>query len=60
MTYSTPEAAFAATASRLGGIFVKSAKYVPTQYTDDPTSNGWTKIDSIQQLKDYQKKISYP
>jgi hypothetical protein len=47
-------------ADNSGGIFVKSAKYVPTQYTDDPTSNGWTKIDSIQQLKDYQKKISYP
>jgi hypothetical protein len=40
-------------ADNSGSIFVKSAKYVSTQYTDDPTSNGWTKIDSIQQLKDY-------
>jgi len=47
-------------ADNSGGIFAKSAKYVPPQYTDDPTSNGWTKIDSNQQLKDFQKKINYP
>lgn len=35
-----------------GSIFVKSAKYVPLQYFDDPVSNGWTKIDTIKQLED--------
>jgi hypothetical protein len=47
-------------ADNSGGIFVKSAKYISPQYIDDPVSNGWTKIDSIQQLQDYQKKIIYP
>jgi hypothetical protein len=47
-------------ADNSGGIFVKPAKYISPQYIDDPVSNGWTKIDSIQQLRDYQKKIIYP
>jgi len=47
-------------ADNSGSIFVIAAKYVPTQYPDNPLSNGWIKIDTIQQLKDFQKKIIYP
>jgi len=47
-------------ADNSGSIFIKSAKYVPPQYFDNPLSNGWTEIDTIQQLKDFQKKIIYP
>lgn len=41
-------------------IFVKAAKYASMQYPDNPLSDGWTKIDTIQQLQDFQKRIIYP
>lgn len=47
-------------ADNSGSIFVKYTKYIPLQYINDPLSNGWTKIDTIQQLQDLQKKIVYP
>jgi hypothetical protein len=47
-------------ADQTGLVFVNPAKFVSPQYIDDPVSNGWTKIDTIQQLKDFQKKIIYP
>ncbi|MDD5134483.1 MAG: DUF2950 family protein [Phycisphaerae bacterium] len=43
-----------------GGIFVNPAKYIPTLYPEVPASKGWIKIDTIQQLQEYQKKLSYP
>jgi len=47
-------------ADNSGSIFVKAAKYASMQYPDNPLSDGWTKIDTIQQLQDFQKKIIYP
>lgn len=47
-------------ADNSGSIFVRPAKYIPLQYLDNPLSNGWTKIDTIQQLQDFQKRIIYP
>jgi cation diffusion facilitator CzcD-associated flavoprotein CzcO len=38
-------------ADNTGNIFAKSAKYVQQQYPPDPIAAGWTKIDSIDQLK---------
>lgn len=46
-------------ADNSGNIYVKSVKFVPLQYVENPASNGWIEIDTIQQLRDYQKKISY-
>jgi hypothetical protein len=46
-------------ADQSGSIFVKSAKYVAPQYPENPVAGGWTKIDDIGQLKEFQKKIIY-
>jgi hypothetical protein len=42
------------------GIFVNSLKYIAPQYPENVTASGWTRIENIEQLKDFQKKISYP
>jgi hypothetical protein len=47
-------------ADQTGSIFVNSAKYVAPLYPENPASSGWTKIDGIEQLKDFQKKTIYP
>jgi hypothetical protein len=43
-----------------GSIFVNPAKYIPMLYPEDTASKGWIKIDTIQQLQEYQKKLRYP
>jgi len=43
-----------------GSIFVNPAKYIPIVYPENPVSKGWIKIDTIQQLQEYQKTIMYP
>jgi hypothetical protein len=43
-----------------GSIFVNPAKYIPMLYPEVPASKGWLKIESIQQLQEFQKKLSYP
>ena len=40
-------------------IFVKNHREVPSQYPYNPLSNGWTKIESIEQLKDFQKTLTH-
>ena len=47
-------------ADQSGHIFVNPAKFVSPQYPDNPLSVGWIEIDTIEQLKDFQKKIIYP
>jgi hypothetical protein len=47
-------------ADQSGHIFVNPAKFVSTQYPDNPLLAGWIEVDTIQQLKDYQNKIIYP
>jgi hypothetical protein len=47
-------------ADQSGHIFVNPAKFVSPQYPDNLLSAGWIEIDTIQQLKDFQKKIIYP
>jgi hypothetical protein len=39
-------------------IFVKTYTEIPSQYPHDPLANGWTKIGSIEQLKDFQKTLN--
>jgi len=46
-------------ADNSGSIFIKSSKFISMQYIDNPVSNGWTEINTIQQLQNYQKKINY-
>jgi hypothetical protein len=47
-------------ADQTGSIFVNSAKYTVRQYPENPVADGWTKIEGIKQLKDFQKKLNYP
>jgi len=47
-------------ADNSGNVFVNDAKYVPKQYPENLLSNGWIKNNTIQQLKDFQKKTIYP
>jgi hypothetical protein len=47
-------------ADQTGVIFVNSAKYVAPQCPENPAAAGWTKIDSMEQLWDFQNKIIYP
>lgn len=47
-------------ADNSGNIFVNPAKYIPMLYPENLVSAGWTKIDTIQQLQDFQKKVSPP
>lgn len=42
-------------ADNSGNIFIRLAAYISLQYPDNPSSNGWIKIDTIQQLQDFQK-----
>lgn len=39
-------------------IFMKNYTEIPSHYPHDPLSNGWTKIESIEQLKDFQKTLT--
>ncbi|MCE5187195.1 MAG: hypothetical protein LLF76_13825 [Planctomycetaceae bacterium] len=39
-----------------GRIYAKFARYAATQYIDDPAANGWTVIDSLEQLVNIQKQ----
>ncbi len=47
-------------ADQTGSIFVNSAKYVAPQCPENPAAGGWIKIEGVEQLKDFQKKIIYP
>ena len=47
-------------ADQTSSIFVNSAKYVAPQYPENPAASGWIKIEGVEQLKDFQKKIVYP
>jgi hypothetical protein len=47
-------------ADQTGSIFVNIAKYVAPQCPENPSAGGWVKIENIEQLKDFQKKIIYP
>jgi hypothetical protein len=47
-------------ADQTGSIFVNSAKYIAPQCPENPAAGGWTKIEGVEQLKDFQKKIVYP
>jgi hypothetical protein len=38
----------------ISGIYAKKAKYIPLEYIENPTSQGWTKIDSPEQLKNFR------
>lgn len=38
-----------------GNVYAKYAKYVPQQYPADAISDGWTKILTINQLRDFIK-----
>lgn len=41
-------------ADNSGNIYAKSSKYIPPQYIENPISDGWTKIDSLQKLHDFK------
>jgi hypothetical protein len=47
-------------ADQSGSIFVNSAKYVAPQCPENPAASGWIKIERVEQLNDFQKKIIYP
>jgi hypothetical protein len=47
-------------ADNSGNIYVNWAKYIAPQYPADPLASGWTKITTPAQLKDFQKKLTYP
>jgi len=47
-------------ADQTGSIFVNIAKYVAPQCPESPAAGGWTKIEGVEQLKDFQKKMVYP
>ncbi len=47
-------------ADQTGSIFINTAKYVATQCPENLAAGGWIKIDSVEQLRDFQKKITYP
>jgi hypothetical protein len=47
-------------ADQTGSIFVNSAKYVAPQCPENPAAAGWIKIEGVEQLRDFQKKIIYP
>jgi hypothetical protein len=42
-----------------GQVFAKNTREVPLSYPGNPLLEGWTKIESIQYLKDLQKTIDY-
>jgi hypothetical protein len=47
-------------ADQTGSIFVNSVKYVAPQCPENPAAAGWIKIDGVEQLRDFQKKTTYP
>jgi hypothetical protein len=47
-------------ADQTGGIFVNNAKYVAPLCPENPAAGGWTKIEGVEQLKDFQKNTIYP
>jgi len=46
-------------ADQSGSIYVKDMRIHPKNYIDNPLSDGWTRIESIQDLKKFQKEIDY-
>jgi hypothetical protein len=42
-----------------GRIFAKNSREVPQSYPNDPLSDGWTGIESVQQLKALQRTVGY-
>ena len=40
------------------GIFVKYTKYVPSTYPNDLVADGWIKINTNEELQDFQTKLS--
>jgi hypothetical protein len=42
-----------------GHIFAKNSREVPRSYPNNPLSDGWTRIESIQHLKALQRTIGY-
>jgi hypothetical protein len=47
-------------ADQTGSIFVNSNKSVAPQCPENPAAGGWVKIESVEQLKEFQKSTSYP
>lgn len=42
-----------------GAIFARDSREVPARYPHDPTSEEWTRIDSVQQLQGLQNTVDY-
>jgi hypothetical protein len=42
-----------------GRILVNNTRAISSLYPYEPLSNGWTNIDTVQSLKDFQKTIEY-
>jgi hypothetical protein len=42
-----------------GQIHAKSSREIPSRYPHDPLSDGWTRIESVQGLKDFQRTVDY-
>jgi len=40
-----------------GDIFSKKQQLIPSAYPYDPLSKGWTKIETIEQLRSFQKSL---
>ena len=40
-----------------GDIFSKKQEVIPSKYPYDPLSKGWTKIETIEQLRSFQKSL---
>jgi hypothetical protein len=45
-------------ADNSGNIFSKEQIIIPSGFPDEPLSNNWTKIKTIEQLKGFQKTLS--
>ncbi|MCK4762424.1 MAG: DUF2950 family protein [Candidatus Aminicenantes bacterium] len=41
-------------------IYATSTFHIEPEYPFAPERNGWTKISTIKELKDFQKKVNYP
>lgn len=46
-------------ADQTGSIYVKAQPIHPKEYIDSPLSQGWSKIDSIRDLKEFQQGVDY-
>ena len=42
-----------------GSIYVNDLGIHPKNFIDDPLSDGWSKIESIQALKEFQNGIDF-